>query len=165
MKLNIGCGGTRKEGYIGVDIKPGPNVDVERPAHNLPYLDGEVDEIYTSHMLEHVAHIDWTLKEFARVLRTGGLLSIRVPNFEIYVREWLEGTEDYREEWGLINIFGWQGRGPGMFTRTGWTCARFNRMLPKFGFHRIVCLPSMTRMTSGPEFRPNGDLICECYRA
>lgn len=164
VKLNIGCGGVRLPGYIGIDSNPKSGADIIRPAHNLPYLDGEVDEIRSSHMLEHVEHLSATLFEWFRVLKPGGLLWIRVPNFEVYVREWLDGSDAYRRELGLINLYGHPDKGPGMYTRTGFTCERFRFLLPRFGFVRVRAWIGETRVRSWPDWRENGDLFCECFK-
>ena len=69
-KLNVGCANKRMEGYVGVDIRKSKAADVVAPAWEMPYEDGEIEEIYTSHMMEHLRdhEICDTLKEFSRVL-------------------------------------------------------------------------------------------------
>ena len=166
MRLYVGCGKDKRLGYIGVDLYDSA-ADVKAPAWDLPYDDGAVDEIYTSHMIEHLTPMDWrrTLVEWRRVLTKGGRLEVRCPNFELYVREWLEGDYEYRQHWGIINIFGWQDRGPGMLTRSGFTVERLRRELADAGFKVEVCQTMRTRQKKGPEYRPNGDLFCVCFKA
>src|SRR5690554_2541626 len=81
--LNVGAGGTQIEGFTPVDIKAG--VDARR----LPYDDGSVGRIYCSHMLEHVGRAEFpaVLREFARVLRPGGLLQVAVPDLARLCRD------------------------------------------------------------------------------
>ena len=166
LKLYVGCGKDRREGYVGIDLYA-EAADVRAAAWDLPYDDGIVEAIYTSHMIEHLSPKEWelTLVEWRRVLRDGGQLEIRCPNFELYVREYLEGDYEYRQEWGLINIFGWQDRGPGMLTRTGFTVERLRRELPAAGFKVTRCETTRTRQSKGPEYRLTGDIICECVKA
>jgi len=52
IKLNIGCGPTELRGYVGVDIEQYPHVKHNDPS-DLPYNDGEVSEIYSSHLLSY----------------------------------------------------------------------------------------------------------------
>ena len=52
------------------------DVDVGR----LPYRSEEIDEIYASHLLEHLDHPEGFLGECFRVLKIGGRLHIWVPN-------------------------------------------------------------------------------------
>ncbi len=67
-----------------------------------------MDEILASHLIEHLPRHDVirALREWYRVLKIGGKLIVRCPNFELYVREWLEESPDYREGQGMMNIFG-----------------------------------------------------------
>lgn len=53
-------------------------------ALNLPYKDGEIDNIYTSHLLEHFSlkEAQSALVEWKRVLKEGGRLVINVPDME-----------------------------------------------------------------------------------
>lgn len=58
VKLNLGCGQTRLDGFTGLDIVPGPAVDI---VHDLmkfpwPFADDSVDEILCSHFVEHIPH-------------------------------------------------------------------------------------------------------------
>lgn len=103
VRLNLGCGypHTQYEGYVNIDI-----VDFARRldlfpecefqpfmvfdcSEKLPFRDGEVDEIYTSSMIEHFPW--WTIKEMLedwyQVLTAGGTLKIVTSDFEYMIRE------------------------------------------------------------------------------
>lgn len=75
IKLNVGGGNVQIPGYTNIDIENGIRMDA------LPYPDESVDEVYASHVLEHVPHWenDKTLKEWKRVLKPGGVVKIAVP--------------------------------------------------------------------------------------
>jgi SAM-dependent methyltransferase len=49
-------------------------------SHQLPVRDGSIDLVICHHSLEHLAPLDETLAEMARVLRPGGRCFISVPN-------------------------------------------------------------------------------------
>lgn len=174
-KLNIGSGIVRKPGFVSVDLYE-RKADVKAAAHKLDMFgNGSIEEIFTSHMIEHLSPQDFeaALREWHRVLQPGGKLTIRCPNFEIYAREFVEGTDDYRYgkdgsgkgAWGLLNIFGHQTGGPGYLTRTGFSPERFQRILPRFGFRITRCEAVQTRQNKGIEFRRDGDILCEAVKA
>lgn len=80
--LNFGCGQTTYPvpNVVNLDCTPGPHVTVVPSGQTkLPFADGTFDFIIANHVMEHIP--DWfeTLKEFARVLKTGGQLEIWVP--------------------------------------------------------------------------------------
>ena len=83
MKIDLGCGPNKKEGYKGVDILPLQGVDfVVDLEKGLSFLkDNEVDEYYSAHFLEHVVNLDFLLSEIHRTLKPGGICEIRVPHF------------------------------------------------------------------------------------
>lgn len=166
LKLHIGCGRRHFEGYVNIDKYPTGAADLTAPAHELPYEDATVDAIYTSHMIEHLPPREFAaaLVEWHRVLKPGGSLTVRCPNFELYVREWLEGDYEYRWEWGIRNIFGWQERGDGMLTRNGFTVRRLTDLLVAAGFQVLSCWTLRTRARRGPEFRKDGDIQCEAIK-
>ena len=85
LKLNLGCGGIREEGYLNVDFSPSPAVDFCCDLSvRWPWADGSVQEIISDHTLEHMpfAHV---FSEAFRVLKTGGILRFSVPHGTTFV--------------------------------------------------------------------------------
>jgi predicted SAM-dependent methyltransferase len=86
LKLNIGCGFNKLDGYVNVDGFPdcGPDViwDLERTPW--PFPEDSVDEIVAHHVLEHIGQATDVffaiVKEIYRVLRHGGEIRINVPH-------------------------------------------------------------------------------------
>ncbi|MGW2375581.1 class I SAM-dependent methyltransferase [Kitasatospora sp. NPDC001683] len=87
--LDVGCGNGKFVSrlhkdrpdlrVVGMDISAGILADVEKPvlvgdAQVLPFADNSADALLAVHMLYHVADIEATIKEMARVLRPGGVL-------------------------------------------------------------------------------------------
>jgi len=81
-KLNLGCGGDIKQGWINLDRHPLPGVDIVHDIEvvPLPFGDGEFDYIYCKDVLEHCDYVP-VLRELHRILTTGGRLHIKVPHF------------------------------------------------------------------------------------
>lgn len=83
MKIDIGCGGSKREGFTGVDILKLPGVDV---VHNLdefpyPFADNSVDEIWMDQVLEHLKEPMKTVEELHRIGKVGAKIHIGVPYF------------------------------------------------------------------------------------
>ncbi len=81
-KLNIGCGSDIKPGWINLDIRQLPGVDLVCDARKLPMDDGSVDEIEAAAVLEHFwwSETEAVLREWARALKPGGFLTVSVPD-------------------------------------------------------------------------------------
>jgi SAM-dependent methyltransferase len=83
MKLNIGCGGKPRDGWVNVDQHTLPGVDV---AHNLdvfpwPFADESAEQVLAEHVYEHVkAPVEFVLEAW-RVLVPGGLLTVTCPHW------------------------------------------------------------------------------------
>ena len=68
---------------IGVDIENKEGVDLVASADFLPTVENySVDVILASHILEHMADIDKTLKEWYRILKPGGRIIFILPDDE-----------------------------------------------------------------------------------
>ena len=82
IRIDVGAGGACKEGFVGVDQKaysPSTKYIVDLNKNKLPFEDGTVDEIYSSHTLEHLNDPMEMVKEFYRVLKPGAKCTIKVP--------------------------------------------------------------------------------------
>lgn len=112
MKLHLGCGRRRLEGWTNIDLRPDVNPDEVLDITNLTLIDDASAEIvYACHVLEHIPRprVLPTLQEWRRVLKPGGTLRLAVPDLaavaELYaqgVSSWrlvglLHGRQDYAE--------------------------------------------------------------------
>lgn len=80
-KLNLGCGPDHMDGWVNYDSAEEENPDVLGDVRELSmYADGSIDEIFASHILEHIDVRVPVLEEWARVLRPGGRITIAVPD-------------------------------------------------------------------------------------
>ena len=82
-KLNFGCGQEIMKGYVNMDILKLPGVNVIYNFNKFPYpfKDNEFDEIYTSHVLEHLDDLIKVMAELKRICKSGAKIKIRVPHF------------------------------------------------------------------------------------
>ena len=100
MRLHIG-GEEIKEGWKILNIQKKPGVDFIGDITDLSQFDDEsVEEIYASHVLEHVglAKIAATFNGLLRILKKEGKLYISVPNLDIIAKIFVllpEGQDKY----------------------------------------------------------------------
>lgn len=82
-KLNLGCGKLVKKGYVNLDSVKLKGVDVVHDLEKFPYpfKDNEFDEIYCSHLLEHLSDLIKVMKELRRILKPKGKLKVVAPYF------------------------------------------------------------------------------------
>lgn len=91
MKLHVGCGKRYLPGWKHLDVIDYSHVDFVCDTRQLMMIDDSVvTEIYACHILEHVTREDIVkvLREWNRVLVSGGALRIAVPDFEAVVAEY-----------------------------------------------------------------------------
>lgn len=100
MKLHLGCGHRRLDGFVHVDGLVEMDPDLVVDVRNLTEMaDHSASLIYACHVLEHIPRpeVIWTLQEWRRVLRPGGVLRVSVPDFETLAELYLnEGVSMWR---------------------------------------------------------------------
>jgi predicted SAM-dependent methyltransferase len=99
MKLDI-CGGNTKiyKDFLNVDGKPGPKVDIVADIRKeLPFKDEEVEEILSVATLEHLTleQAKRLVREFCRVLKKGGKLTVAVPDMSKICHAYVEGKYSF----------------------------------------------------------------------
>jgi len=79
----MGCGETKKEGYINLDWQDFTKPDVKHDLNVLPYPfdENKFELIEAFHVLEHLDRPFSIMKEMHRILKPGGRLILKVPHF------------------------------------------------------------------------------------
>jgi len=86
MKLNLGCGFKRLDGWINVDRETSLNPDqvVDLEVFPWPWPDSSANEIMLSHVLEHLGHAPGVfiqvMKELWRICKPGAKVHVHVPD-------------------------------------------------------------------------------------
>jgi len=139
LKLNLGCGDAKLPGFVNIDLyndygEPDKRLD----ARQLPYGQDSVDVIYSSHMLEHLGHmeVESTLQHWLSILKPGGELELHIPNLEYSVTNWLRADKLERQGHALDQIFGRQTY-EGEFHKTGFTKEFIVDLLDHVGYGSI----------------------------
>jgi predicted SAM-dependent methyltransferase len=138
VKLHLGCGPRCIPGFVHVDLGHYPHVDHVQDVRNLAiFADGSAELIYASHVLEY---FDWqealeVLKEWRRVLQTGGLLRLAVPDWSALL--WV-----YRRTHCLAGIEGplygrMEVEGQVLYHRSVYDYATLSTLLRLSGYRRI----------------------------
>lgn len=85
-KLNLGCGRDVKAGYLNVDCKKNPGVDLVFDLNILPWplKKSGFKEIVMTDILEHLDKPEKVLEEVYRISKPGALIKISVPHFSSY---------------------------------------------------------------------------------
>lgn len=112
--LRLHVGGTEpKAGWKIFNVQRGPQVDFEGSIVDLgAFSDGSVEEVYASHVLEHLGYqteLLGALKEVHRVLRPGGRFYLSVPDLEVLCQLFLVPNLDINSRFHIMRImFGGQ---------------------------------------------------------
>jgi 2-polyprenyl-3-methyl-5-hydroxy-6-metoxy-1,4-benzoquinol methylase len=112
----------------GEDMSVQPKFEQVETIARLPLASNSCDGVLCSSVLEYVSDVDACLKEFARVLRPGGLLLVSVPNRHSIVR---------LTEAGCHRLGKWLGRSWVAFmdySRNQYSASQFEDRLSGYGF-------------------------------
>ena len=84
MKLDLGAGVKRQDGFLAFDLAGNP--DVRGDGRALPFSDGAFEEVRCWHVLEHIERRDLVnvMNECHRVLKAGGTIDIEMPVFPFW---------------------------------------------------------------------------------
>jgi 2-polyprenyl-3-methyl-5-hydroxy-6-metoxy-1,4-benzoquinol methylase len=94
----------------------------------LPLANNSIDGVLCSSVLEYVSDVDACLKEFARVLRPGGLLLVSVPNRHSIVRLTQAGCHRLGKRLGQSWVAFMD------YSRNQYSANQFDRKLALYGF-------------------------------
>jgi predicted SAM-dependent methyltransferase len=94
--LNLGCGNRFHKDWLNVDSHPDSNgviaFDLKK---ELPFENGFFEVVYHSHLLEHFpkSYAPKFLSECSRILKSGGIIRIVVPDLEQITRHYINFLE------------------------------------------------------------------------
>ena len=115
--LNLGCGNRYHPNWTNVDFRStGEGVIAHNLTEGLPFENNSFDVVYHSHLLEHFpkSHALFFLNQCFRVLKSGGIIRVVVPDLEQIVKLYLSslekslmGDEEARKryEWIMLELF------------------------------------------------------------
>ena len=142
IKLHLGCGAKYIPGFIHIDQNPYDHLDyISNVAKLSMFPSKSVDLIYASHLLEyfHREEVDNVLAEWYRVLYSGGLLRLAVPDFDSIIKVYLKYSDlDHRGILGpLYGKWPQQNKENAVYHRTVYDYKSLKRVLERTGFNHI----------------------------
>ena len=96
LRLNLGSGHKPLEGYLNVDARELPGVDMVAEASDLLFEPGSVEEIFSAHFLEHFPMEILrrrALPHWFTLLKPGGIFSAVVPDAEAMIRAYVADSK------------------------------------------------------------------------
>ncbi|MGZ4737615.1 MAG: class I SAM-dependent methyltransferase [Ilumatobacteraceae bacterium] len=150
IRLNLGAGHIAIDGFVNVDMRELPGIDVVAPIENLPFEPGTIAEIFSSHTVEHFPEQELRRKllpYWIGLLRPGGVFRAIVPDLEAMTKAYTNGELSF-ETLRAVTYGGQEYEGD--FHFTGFTPESMSRLLVDSG------LKQPTIIASG---RPNGDCL------
>ena len=100
LRLNLGCGHISKEDYLNVDSRALPDVDIVADISSLPFGPSEVNEIFSSHVLEHFPQEQLRrqlLPYWTSLLKKGGVFVAIVPDADAMIQKYAKGDYLYND--------------------------------------------------------------------
>ena len=87
--LDVGCGGNKTPGTVGMDRRISDKLPKEKQAdieHDLtefpwPLEDNSYDLIICQHVIEHMPDVPKVMEEFNRIVKPGGKIFLETPHF------------------------------------------------------------------------------------
>lgn len=178
-KLEIGSGHNPQPGYVHLDVRKGlPQLDYvcDFSKDKLPFDANTFTDILANHVIEHVSWrvLPHVLKEWYRVLKTGGRLVIRTPDLKFICETYLKNrtTPEHPDDegyikthlshtitpawWANIKLFAGQDY-PSNFHNLCFDFDMLRNLLEKFWFKDVALLDLK------PVFSP-GELQVEAYK-
>ncbi len=109
MKLCLGAGDKAKPGYVTVDIRPFPSVDIVSDVRTLSLQENAYEEILAFDLIEHLSCVEakQLLRHCYEWLGTNGILILHTTNMQFCASRLCEGDDREALRW----IFGTFGEG------------------------------------------------------
>lgn len=147
LKINLGNGPFKHDGWIDVDCSISLKADVVACdlRRKWPLRSGSTKYIFSEHVFEHFGYPDeigHVLEECYRILKTGGVLRVIVPNAERYLRAYADDDQFFVRKVGgasasklaVVNVMMRENG----FHKYAYDYDELERVLRKAGFKNVV---------------------------
>jgi SAM-dependent methyltransferase len=81
LRVDVGCGSAKREGFIGLDHVAGTQVDhvLDLTKDPYPFADRSVDEVFSAHFLEHIDPPNHVFEEIGRICKDHARIEFWTP--------------------------------------------------------------------------------------
>ena len=150
--LNVGCGNTRVDDHINMDITDNEmtDVDIVGSILEIPFDDEYFDGLIVSHVFEHLTNMEHqnAMSECWRVLKIGGKVKISCPDLIVTMQNFLKNKNGLNNYWYQA-IFGGR-RYPGDEHQSGFTKIMMADLLFIIGVTQNSLIILMSCMWTSP---------------
>lgn len=139
-KVHLGCGEKFLPGYTHVDLADFDHIDFKHDIKSLPMFENEsIDVIYSSHTFEYFDREEAikALNAWRRVLKSGGILRLAVPNFEALIDVYLQTNEIERVIGPLYGRWKIPGSNKIVYHKTVYDFKSLSNLLESNGFNNV----------------------------
>lgn len=145
LRLHLGCGQWRFEGYVNIDYPPSEHTtisklgaDIHADITTLRFPDGSVDEIRLHHVFEHFSRVTALalLIRWQRWLKVGGTLCIETPDLIGSARTLLSNAA-WKTKMAVVRHLAGDQAAKWAYHVDHWFAERFERTLGRLGFGSI----------------------------
>ena len=146
LKLHLGCGNTKLDGYIDIDFPQDKHLVMTMAANtytdilnDLVFPSNSVDEIYLAHLFEHFSRVIALaqLVKWRYWLKVDGILIIETPDFEGSIQQLVSEDIKYDQKMAIVRHLTGDQSAPWGMHLDQWWGERFETTLSKLGFHII----------------------------
>jgi predicted SAM-dependent methyltransferase len=141
LRINLGCGRFHLPGFINVDQDESVKPDIVGDVLDLPYGEETVDEIYAGHVLEHFDWVDGVraLRHWRSVLKTGGRISVSVPDFDVVASRYLKNPDaDALRDLNDTYVYSCRQKSPHKYA---YSAALLKQVMAEAGFAELKRMP------------------------
>ncbi len=79
LRVNLGSGNEPKSGFVNVDRRSIPGIQLQGDVTQLPFADNSCTEVWASSVLEHFEDPYSVLREIHRIVARDGTVHLRMP--------------------------------------------------------------------------------------
>jgi hypothetical protein len=151
-RLNLGYGGTALAGYLNIDRRAAPDVDILADAGDLPFDPASVHEVFSAHLPEQVPEAELRgrlLPYWLSLLAPGGTFRAVLSDGEAMLAGATHGSYSFEEL--RAGLFGAPGEGAPARCNL-FTPETFSRLIREAGFVEIEVAARGRRTGHGLDF-------------